>query len=252
MSIADEFRAFIAEKLAKRGGAAGQPAEEVADTPKVNRTAINFHFVKTETEYTYDPTTKKLVKGSDKIVRGNFMAFVPESFQGYFDIPVFSGTLDKTATGVPKLIEVPETAYEMHLDATGTNKTVVVRRKHKRVKTAKKAARRTKGILLPLPNQKTSKGNTRWVSFGFPEFFTIPMIMQAVATMCEDSNPDKKPLAFKMKGTGSTYTIPYGIGKTVPADWDSGAWHSDTWGPEDNLDNIDKVYGNVGMVTAAG
>jgi len=250
MGVIQEVTQLVLD-IAGKGGAAGQPADEIADTPKVNRTAINFHFVKNETEYTYDKTTKKLTKGTDKLVRGNFLAFIPETFQSYFDIPPFTGKLDDKFKAA-KLIDVPETTYEMNLDAKGTNKITVTRKKHQRVKTQKKSSRRSKAILLPLPDQKTSKGNVRWVAFGFPDFFTIPMIMQAVATMCESSKADKKPLAFKMKDSGTRYTIPYGIGTTVPAGWENGAWHSDTWGPEDNLDNIDKVYGNAALITVAG
>lgn len=225
--------------------------DKALDTPKVDRVAINFHFVKDVTEYTKDPTTKKLTKGTSKLVTGNFLAFVPESFQSYFDIPKFTGTLDSI---MPKaeLIEIPEVSYEMKLDATGTKKVTVVRKKHQRVKNSITKQRRSKPVLLPLPDQVTSKGNPRMAQFGFPQFFTVPMIMQAVATMLESAKADRKPLFFKMADSGSTYTIPYGIGLAVPAGWEQGAWHATTWGPESNIGNLDEITPSTAVAAYSG
>jgi hypothetical protein len=232
-------------------------ADASGSTKKVKRVAICFNFVRELAEYTLDPTTKKPVKGLIKTVKGNLIAYITDNIRDHYKIAVLAAAAAATGSTTgknPQLIEVQPVSYERALTVDGTTKITISRGGYKYYKQSRAKTKRGKAVKIPLgDDRKTAKGNQRYFHFSFPEWFTVPMIMQAISTMLKDASNDRKPLTFKMAASGATYPIPYGMTMNdVPQGWDNAAWLSTTLQTEQNITNRDKITGKDITVSSAG
>lgn len=224
------------------------------DTRKVNRKPILLNWQLKTTVREKDPTTKKWVRqpSNRNSVTGDSLLYYTEALLDWFEIPAFTGAMPEAKNKRIIVSAHTRTIFKGIDDTTGTPIQVP---EFEQARGQGTGGRKNRNARVNLgENRITNKGNPRTVIFGFPPFFTIPMIAQAIGSMIRTTNDGRKPSIFQMVDSGASYKIPYNTAAAPLDGWDSGAWIGTAFLPEDSdqAQGGDNITGNDNVVSSAG
>ncbi|HSN66275.1 MAG TPA: hypothetical protein VLS94_06515 [Fusibacter sp.] len=199
--------------------------DTAGDSKKVNRSTVLLIWQREFAEVTVtNEQTGETTSGASRVAKNNYFMYLTDAFVTYFDVPKFTGIIPDTMA--IKAVTVRQHARKRFKGLDELTEVTSDVNEHTRMVTYQGTRYKTHAFKIPT-GKITSNGTIATVAIGFPSFFTMPMIAQALGTMTANAVADRKP-SFMITPSGRKAPLIRDPASGIIPDFKSGAWVATT------------------------